>query len=80
MASKTVQVMFDGEMHECLVQTADNGEIICWRKDRQFIKFPPDADLKAALKEHNKHNGEVPVLAEEADAKKAELEAWFEEK
>ncbi len=76
---QTIKLMFDGEMHDCLVTTADNGETICYRKDRQFVKFPKDVDLEAAANEHNASNSEKPVTAEEAEAKQAELDGWFDE-
>jgi hypothetical protein len=74
---KTVNLMFDGEMQECLVTTADNGEIVCYAKDKRFVKFPADADLKTAVKEHNKANSEAPVSAEVVEARKTELDSWF---
>lgn len=76
---KTVNLMFDGETQECLVTTANDGEIVCYAKDKRFVKFPKDADLKAAVKEHNKQNSEVPITAEEVEAKQSELDAWFED-
>jgi hypothetical protein len=79
MANKTVKLMFDGELQDCLVVTADNGEIICYRKDRQFVKFPAGSDLAAEVKKHNKHNGDVPVSAEEVEARQSALDEWFEE-
>lgn len=78
MANKIVQLMFDGEMHDCLV-VEEGGEIVCYRKDRRAVKFPKDADLKAAVKAHNKANGEVPIFAEEVEAAEAAKAEWFGE-
>jgi hypothetical protein len=76
MALNTIKVMFDGVLEECLVvETAT--EITCMTRDRRFVKFPPDVDIKAAVTEHNKANGDKPMLAEEVEAVNAELNAWF---
>lgn len=76
---KTIELMFDGEPQECLVTTADSGEIVCYAKDKRFVKFPADADLKKAAKEYNAANSEQPIKAEVVEAKAAELAAWFGE-
>lgn len=76
--SKTIKLSFDGEMLDCLVTTAPNGEIVCHAKDRRFIKFPKGTDLAKAAKTHNEHNKNKPVTAEEVDAQAAALEAWFD--
>jgi hypothetical protein len=75
---KTVKLKFDGEMHECLVTTADNGEIVCYRKDRTFVKFPAGTDLAKAVKKHNDANSDKPMMAEEVEARQAALDEWFD--
>lgn len=75
---KTIKLHFDGVEEECLVTTAADGEIVCYARDKRFVKFPAGTDLKAAAKEHNKANSDVPVTAEEVEAKKAEMDAWFD--
>lgn len=70
------KLMFDGESHDCLVVVADNGEYVCYRKDKSFVKFPADCDLAAEIKKHNQANADKPIPAavvEERDAKLAEF-------
>ena len=86
--AKIVQIYFDGEKKDCLVQTDDNGEVTCMARDGRFVKFPAppkDADLDKYVDEMverenaDESNTVVPVFAEEAEAKKAELDAWLTE-
>jgi hypothetical protein len=79
MANQTVKLQFDGEMHDCLVTTADSGEIVCYRKDRQFVKFPAGSNLPEEVKKHNKANSDKPVTAEVVEARQAALDEWFED-
>lgn len=79
MATETVKLMFDGELLDCLVTTKSGGEIVCYAKDRRFVKFPKGTDLKKAAKEHNEGNKAKPATAEEVDAQAAALADWFDE-
>jgi hypothetical protein len=76
---KTIKLSFDGEVLDCLVTTAQNGETICYAKDRRFIKFPPGTDLAKAAKKHNAAHKKKPVFSEEVEAQQAELDSWFNE-
>lgn len=77
MASKTVKLMFDGVEDECLVQTDRNGEIVCHTRDGRFVKFANDIDLKAAIKDHNKANSDVPEPPGAQEAADDELKEWL---
>lgn len=77
--AKTIKLSFDGEMLECLVTTADNGEIVCYARDRRFIKFPKGTDLAKAAKKHNEAHKHKPVFAEEVEARQAAMDEWFDE-
>lgn len=76
MANKTVELMFDGELHECLV-VEENSEIVCYRKDRRAVKFPADVDLAAAVAAHNEANSEKPITAETVEAVDQAKAEWF---
>ena len=73
---QTVEIYFDGEKVETLVQ--DKGEeILCTAKDGRFVKFPSTGDFAALVKAHNRANDNVPDAPdEEADRQAAELAAW----
>lgn len=77
--ANTIKLKFDGETQECLITEAANGEIVCYAKDRRFVKFPAGTDLKEAAKAHNAANSEKPITAEESEAKQSELDDWFNE-
>lgn len=79
MGSETVKLMFDGELLDCLVTRAADGEIVCYARDRRFVKFPKGTDLKKAVKAHNEGNKAKPATAEEVDAQAAALADWFDE-
>lgn len=76
--SKTIKLSFDGELTDCLVTTQDNGEIVCYAKDKRFVKFPPKTDLVKAAKKHNEAHKKKPVFAEEVEARQAEMDEWFD--
>lgn len=70
--------MFDGEMQECLAQTDAAGETVCTARDGRHIKFPKGVNLDAAIKAHNKANGDKPEPADDSAAEAAaELEAFL---
>jgi len=73
---KTVNLMFDGELQECLVQES-GGEILCYARDGQFVKFPIDVDLKSAVKAHNEANADKPITADAVQADADDLAAWL---
>ena len=75
--AKTVNLMFDGTEKECLVTTDKNGDVVCYAKDGDHVKFPADIDLAKAVKEHNAVNKDVPVTAEEQAEKDSELAEWL---
>lgn len=76
--AKTVKLMFDGVLEECLVRTDGNGETECITRDDRRIYFPKDADLRESVKSHNEANKERPILAEDAPPLvDEELEAWL---
>lgn len=74
-----VKLSFDGVMADCLVTVDDNGEFVCYTKDRRFVKFPKGADLDAEVKRYNDLHTEVPIFAEEVEARQAAKDAWFED-
>lgn len=86
--AKIVQIFFDGVKKDCLVSTTKTGEIECLARDGQFVKFPalPDGkefdayvDEMVAKENADESNVIVPVTADEAEAVKAEREAWLTE-
>ena len=77
MASKTIKLMFDGELRDCLVHTDPAGEIVAYARDGRHVKFPAGCNLDAAVKAHNKVNGDKPMLAEEVEAQQSELAAFL---
>lgn len=73
---KTVDIFFDGESVETLVQ-GKGAEIVCTARDGRFVKFPGDGDFKKLVAAHNRANDNVPDAPdEEADSQAAELAAW----
>lgn len=56
MAEETVELMFDGKLMACTVETDKHGDIICRNENGEFIKFPKGVKLANAAKAHNKAN------------------------
>lgn len=79
--AKIVEIYFDGDLKECLVQTDQNGEYVCTARDGQFVKFPKGVDLDQAIVLHNNDESNVikPDAPEDVEAKKQELAEWLTE-
>jgi hypothetical protein len=77
-ARETVKLVFDGEEHECLVQTDRAGEIVCTARNGRFTKFPKGTKLTAAvINRHNKANAVKPDPPGTEEDNAAELAAWL---
>src|SRR5258708_31977052 len=61
MSIEKINLMFDGILEDCQVETDSNGEFVCTAKDGRFVKFPRGADLEVMAEEHNKVNSTIPV-------------------
>lgn len=74
---KTIKLMFDGVLEECLVREGET-ETVCYAKNGRFAKFPNDVKLAEAAKRHNENNKIKPDLPDD-DLEDAELAEWMSE-
>lgn len=72
---KTIKLMFDGVLEECLVREGET-ETVCYAKSGRFAKFPNDVNLAKAAKRHNENNKNKPAPPDDAQDD-AELAEWL---